>query len=94
MRHQGIALALEWVPREENEEADQLSNLITSSFDASREVTVDPAAISWRVMDQLMPAAERLYKCIVEEKEQSRRAAQNSRRGPGRQPRRKGLAPW
>eukprot|EP00969_Alexandrium_andersonii_P309764 13689710-Alexandrium_andersonii.AAC.1 len=52
MRHQSIVLALEWVPREENEEANQLSNLATSSFDASGEVAVDPAAISWRVMDR------------------------------------------
>ena len=92
MRAQGLVLNL-WVPRESNKEADSLSNLDASGFDASREIKLDQPALRWRVLGDLMTASEDLYKQIVREKDLARERARPQAR-PAKRRRTAGLGAW
>ncbi len=48
--HLGIRLALDWVPRDWNAEADRLSNGVTDDFTESLRVEVDWPTVQWRVL--------------------------------------------
>jgi len=48
-------LELNWIPREENQEADDLSNLKSSAFDPARRVPIEVASIPWLVLDKALP---------------------------------------
>ena len=61
LRAQQTELSLEWVPRDQNEEADELTNEIFQRFDMNRRISVDPLAMKWLIMDQLFKVAEGLY---------------------------------
>ncbi len=50
-------LRMTWTPREENGEADQLSNGITTGFDPELRIVVKPELIKWLVLDKLMEHA-------------------------------------
>ena len=56
-----MILRLGWAPRDQNEEADALTNSDFSSFELSRRVVVDLAAIEWRVLPRMLEAAQDLY---------------------------------
>ncbi len=47
----GVRLALDWVPREWNQEADQLSNGCSDGFSQHLRVDIDWASVSWEVLD-------------------------------------------
>ena len=92
MRAQGLVLNL-WVPRESNKEADSLSNLDASGFDASREIKLDQPALRWRVLGDLLTASEDLYKQIVREKDLAWARARPHAR-PAKRRRTAGLGAW
>ena len=54
-------LSLEWVPRDQNEEADSLTNLDFGAFSEENRVQVDPCAANWLVLPEMLAAAEHLY---------------------------------
>ena len=54
-------LALEWIPREQNEEADALSNGDFSSFDLGRRMEIDVPSLRFLVLDRMLGVAEHLY---------------------------------
>ena len=47
-------LDLEWIPREFNQEADDLSNELLHGFDPQLRIPVDPGKMGWLYMDDLM----------------------------------------
>ena len=49
-----IQLDLDWVPRELNQEADDLSNGIIGGFSSQLRVRVDLKNLEWRVLGRLM----------------------------------------
>ena len=49
-------LGLSWVPRQQNEEADALTNACFEGFNPALRVHLDPAAIQWKVMGEMMKA--------------------------------------
>ena len=49
-------LKLSWVPRQQNEEADALTNACFDGFDPGRRVVIDPSTIEWKIMGEMMKA--------------------------------------
>ena len=49
----------EWTPRDQNQKADDLSNLRTSSFDPTKEVKLDLKGQSWPVLPSLLAAGQK-----------------------------------
>jgi len=66
LRRRAVSLDLQWVPRDQNEEADALTNGAYGSFDPRRRLPVDPARIEWLVLPRLLEVSEALYKDIQE----------------------------
>ena len=51
----------EWTPRDRNQEADDLSNLLTSGFDPDKEVKLDLRGQSWLVLPSVLEAGQKFY---------------------------------
>ena len=56
-------------PRDQNEEADALTNEEFGAFDPRLRVEVDAASIPWVVLPAMLEAAEQLYKGVQSAKE-------------------------
>ena len=65
-------LRLAWAPRQQNEEADALTNACFEGFDPERRVHLDPAAIQWTVMSGMMKAGGGLVEELVRLKMEKR----------------------
>ena len=61
MAKEGIRLALKWVPRESNQEADDLSNMKTEAFDPKMRLDFDPATHAWEVLNSYLEAGRLLH---------------------------------
>ena len=57
-----MLLDLQWVPRDQNEEADALTNEEFVGFDPNLRIPVDVRNIRWEVLPEMFEAAERLYR--------------------------------
>ena len=57
----GVRLEAEWTPRDRNQEADDLSNLRTNSFDPQREVKINLKGQSWLVLPALLEAGQQFH---------------------------------
>ena len=69
LRAKNMELQLLWRRRDLNQEADDLTNGIFTSFDMARRIEIVPSAIPWLVMGDLMQVSEQLYKTICSERE-------------------------
>ena len=65
MEERGVALSLEWAPRELNQEADALSNLVFSGFTPANRVHLDPARLPFLVLPELQATAEGLQEEVA-----------------------------
>jgi hypothetical protein len=63
-----MELDLQWVKRDLNQEADELSNADFKNFDQARRVELDPSAIQWIVLGDLAARSLDLYETIVKAK--------------------------
>ena len=61
LRVMKTSLNLRWRKRDENIEADQLTNLDFSSFKESLRIPIRPGEMEWLVFDKLQAPAEELY---------------------------------
>ena len=64
MQARGMALNLEWAPRDQNEEADALTNGDFSLFDTQKRVVVDLKEIRWLVLPRMLVVAEGIYEAV------------------------------
>ena len=55
-------LRVDWTPREQNVQADALSNEQFHEFDPGKRVALDPAAVDWVVLPELIEAGGGLAK--------------------------------
>ena len=84
LRRRAVSLDLQWVPRDQNEEADALTNGAYGSFDPRRRLPIDPAKIEWLALPRLLEVSEVLCKDIQELKAAKGAAkAAPHRRAPG-----------
>ena len=56
-----LQLDLDWVPRELNQEADDLPNGIFDKFDPELRVPVDLDMVQWQMLDRLMKEGAEYY---------------------------------
>ena len=64
LKARGMALNLEWAPRDQNEEADALTNADYSSFDPARRIQVDVESVSWIVLPRMLSVASSIYERV------------------------------
>ena len=72
LRRWDLDLNLDWIPRNQNEEADGLTNGVTSPFAADLEVKVDMKELGLHVLDHMWEVAHDLYKDVKEKRAQRR----------------------
>ena len=99
-----LDMNLDWIPRNQNEEADGLTNGIVNSFAAELEIKVDLKKMGLHTLDRMLKVADELYKDVQNEKvlkqakvvtEAGRATAMSSPRSKLRPPREeKGRNPW
>jgi hypothetical protein len=94
LRARSMVLNLGWTPRDQNEEADALTNGDYSSFDPARRVKVVIEEVPWLVLPRMMQVATDIY-----EEVQRRRTAKTERptQGPPAKKAKGGLRqrdPW
>ena len=70
MRNFGFTASLNWINRDGNQGADDLTNFKFDSFDLERRVEVDTAKVEWFVLDKLTMESQVLYDEIRKRKEQ------------------------
>ena len=61
VRKRRLNLGLNWIPRDQNEAADALTNSDFSEFDPGRRINLRVEDISWEVLTGYMEAAKALY---------------------------------
>ena len=71
-RRKGLALRANWVPRLENQEADDLTNLDFKAFDPARRLEVDLAKLKFGVLDKLFAEGDRYVEELAELKAQAK----------------------
>ena len=79
-RKRRIHLCLEWLPREQNVRADELSNGVTHSFTPRHEVKADLQSLQFEVLEEMLHHADAVYETIAERKQrgQAKRDATNA----------------
>ena len=68
LRHRHLDLALRWIPRGQNEEADALTNQDFSSFRPSNRVDLDVSKLPFRIIPSMVKVAENLYAYVQKKK--------------------------
>ena len=68
LRSRSMVLHLGWTPRDQNEEADALTNEEFAAFSMSRRVPVDLAKIKWCVLPQMLGVAQDIYERVQQAK--------------------------
>jgi hypothetical protein len=68
-RQNAIQLHLRWVPRDSNQEADDLTNQKFGAFNPELRVECVPAKIDWLVLPRIMCQSQRLYEEVLEQRE-------------------------
>ena len=75
-RCRGLALRANWVPRLENQEADDLTNLEFKSFDESKRLDVDLDCLDFGVMRELFEVGDNYLAELTALKEEAKRTAE------------------
>ena len=68
LRKMMAELNLSWVPRDQNEEADALTNGHFESFNENRRITIHVNKIEWMVMDRMLKVSEDIYRDLKEKR--------------------------
>ena len=80
-------MVLEWIPRDQNEEADELSNMDFGRFKEENRVTVDLEAAPFKRLKEMMDRAGKFYEDLEHRRQGTRRRREarrpNRRRRPG-----------
>ena len=62
LRSMDLDLSLDWIPRNQNEEADGITNGNVQIFDPAQEIIVDIKGLNLRTLDRMWLVADDLYK--------------------------------
>ena len=68
LEHMDIELDLAWRRRDENVEADMLTNEEFHLFNKELKIQIDPSTISWKVLPWLTQEAEQVCREVAERK--------------------------
>ena len=78
LRAKNLELDLEWIPRNQNEEADAITNGKTEIFDVKRKIEVEVAALPFRVLPRMVEVADHLYEQVRTRRAEKAVAAQRA----------------
>jgi hypothetical protein len=68
LRSRGMSLGLEWAPRDQNEEADALTNNDFAAFNPALRVDVEVDKINWLILPKMLEVASSIYERVQEAK--------------------------
>ena len=68
LRARGLSLSLNWTPRDQNEEADDLTNGRFGRFDLQKRINVELSKIPWLILPEMLALSEDLYREVQEAK--------------------------
>ena len=89
LRTRDCELSLEWVPREKNQLADDLTNQKFECFPAERRIKFVGGDTKWLVLDRLMHKAQEFHEELKREKKRKPLAP-----NPKRTSKRRRIEPW
>ena len=89
----GIRLHLDWAPREQNVEADELAAGVFRRFDPNLRIPADISSLNFVVMHEMMQAGESWYAGLAESKASVKLAGDVHAPGTSKKPR-VALEPW
>ena len=69
LRKKSMELELGWTPRDQNEEADRLTNLCFDDFNPEMRIDFDPVKADWLVMREMLEVAENIYQKVKDRKQ-------------------------
>ena len=97
MRKRRLLLRAHWLPRDENEEADALTNLDFRHFDPRRRIEVDLDKVGFEVLPGLFDHGEAYLKELDAQRQSAKEAAAKRGRRERKRPHAESLAavdPW
>jgi len=80
LRTKGLNLSLSWTPRDQNEEADDLTNGRFGRFDLRKRMHVELDQIPWLILPEMLRLSEDLYREVQEEKAKPKKEEGQKRR--------------
>ena len=84
MRRRMLTLRAHWFPRDQNEEADALTNFDYRHFDPAKRVEVDLAKLEFGVLNELFSCGEEYIGQLEVERAAARKRAQRTKGNPER----------
>ena len=93
MREKDLRVDLEWISRDRNTEADDLSNGNWAAFDEKMRVEVEAEKVEWKVLGDLMKRSEDLY-CEITKLKEEKKQEKLSRKAPRAAGGKKPLPKW
>ena len=72
MRSKNLVMDLQWVSRDDNVPADELSNSDFHQFNMEMRIPVVPSEIQWLVLPELMAAGTELFQEIIEKRTEAK----------------------
>lgn len=94
MKHRHLSLELEWTPREDNTEADALSNFEVSQFDPDKRIRIDPSDIPWMILPQFVEESANLFAELQADSTRRKRKQSDLWPGAKKRLRLKATDPW
>ena len=61
LRERAMGLELNWIPREQNEEADALTNGNFAAFSPQHRIEVEISDLPWKILPKMLAAAEEIF---------------------------------
>ena len=91
LRSRNLHLDLDWVPRDQNTEADALTNGDFSGFSPEHRVDIDVSRLEFKILPELLKAADDLFENIAARR---RAGKQKEQGGKWRKQKLKERDPW
>ena len=61
LRARSAEVSLQWVPRDQNEEADALTNDEFGAFDPARRLDINIGELEWMILPAMLKVSEEIY---------------------------------
>ena len=94
MRERRLELDLEWIPRNQNEEADAITNGKTEIFDPKRRVDVEVSSLKFLVLDKMVAVADHIYSQVKARRAEKPSTEAGTEPTPGRKRPLRERDPW
>ena len=83
MKRRRLLLRARWVPRLQNQEADDLTNYEFRHFDPAKRINVELKDLRFKIMDQLFEVGDEYIKELESIRASEKRKAENRKKAGG-----------